>query len=74
MQWIFVGICFIGTVATAIFLKSQDLNGGLTAAIIIPLVFLVIYSLARIKPKEPAVEKVSDMEHVTETSEKVARA
>ena len=53
MQWIFVGICFSGTVASAIYLKSLDLNGGLTAAIIIPLVFLTIYSLARMKPNKP---------------------
>jgi amino acid permease len=52
MQWIFVGICFFGAVATMIFVKSLDLNAGLTVAIIIPLVFLVIYSMARIKPQK----------------------
>ena len=57
MQWIFVGICFFGTVAAMIFVKSQDLNAGLTIAIIVPLVFLVIYSMARIKPKKPRAEK-----------------
>jgi hypothetical protein len=40
-----------------IFVKSLDLNAGLKIVIIIPLVFLVIYSLARIKPKKPAAEK-----------------
>jgi hypothetical protein len=54
MQWIFVVICFFGTIAASVLVKSQDLNGGLTAAIIIPLVFLAIYSLARIKPNKPA--------------------
>lgn len=53
MQWIFVVICFSGTIASAIYLKSLDLNGGVTAAIIIPLVFLTIYSLARMKPNKP---------------------
>jgi hypothetical protein len=57
MQVIFVGICFIGAVAAMIFVKSLDLNAGLKVAIIIPLVILVVYSLARIKPKKPAAEK-----------------
>ena len=57
MQWIFVGICFFGTVATMIFVKSLDLNAGLTIAIIAPLVFLVIYSMARIKHKKQEAEK-----------------
>jgi uncharacterized membrane protein YozB (DUF420 family) len=57
MQWIFVGICFIGLVVGMIFVKSQDLGAGLTIAIIVPLVFLVIYSMARIQPKKPEVEK-----------------
>jgi hypothetical protein len=52
MQWIFVGICFFGAVATMIFVKSLDLNAGLKIAIVIPLVFLVIYSLARITPRK----------------------
>jgi hypothetical protein len=57
MQWIFVGICFFGVVAGMMFVKSQDLGAGLTIAIIVPLVFLVIYSMARIKPKKPEAEK-----------------
>jgi hypothetical protein len=57
MQFIFVGICFFGAVAAMIFVKSQDLGAGLTIAIIVPLVFLVVYSLARIKPKKPEAEK-----------------
>lgn len=74
MQWIFVVICFSGTIAAAIFLKSLNTSGELTAAIVIPLVFLTIYSMARIKPKEPAAEKVSDMERVAEISKKGAQA
>ena len=57
MQVIFAGICFIGAVATMIFVKSLDLGGGLKVAIIIPLVFLVVYSLARIQHKETTSEK-----------------
>lgn len=57
MQFIFVGICFFGAVATMIFVKSLDLGAGLTIAIIVPMVFLVIYSLARIQTKKPKAEK-----------------
>jgi hypothetical protein len=52
MQFLFAGICFFGTIAAMIFVKSLNLGAGLTIAIIVPLVFLVIYSLARIKPKK----------------------
>jgi len=57
MQWIFVVICFFGVVAGMMFVKSQDLGAGLTIAIIVPLVLLVIYSMARIRPKKPESEK-----------------
>jgi hypothetical protein len=58
MQWIFAAICFLGAVAAMIFVKSLDLGGGLKVAIIIPLVFLVVYSLARIKSKKQRGEKI----------------
>lgn len=57
MQIIFAGICIVGAIVGMIFVKSLDLNGGLTIAIIIPLVFLVIYSLARIKPQKTVAGK-----------------
>jgi hypothetical protein len=56
MQWLIVVICFFGFFAGMIFVKFQDLGAGLTIAIIAPLVFLVIYSLARIQPKKPEAE------------------
>jgi hypothetical protein len=57
MQLIFAGICFFGTVAGMIFIKSLDLGAGLTIAIIVPMVLLVVYSLARIQPKKPGAGK-----------------
>lgn len=57
MQWIFVVICFFGFFAGMIFVKSLDLGAGLTIAIIVPLVFLIVYSMARIKPKKSEAEK-----------------
>jgi hypothetical protein len=56
MQWIYVIICFICTVAAAAYLKSIDLHGGITAAIVLLLVFLTIYTMARIKPKSQEAE------------------
>ena len=50
MPVIFVGVCFFGAVAAMIFVKSLDVAAGVKVAMIIPLVFLVIYSLARIPP------------------------
>jgi len=57
MQLIFAGVCFFGSIAAMIFVKSLNLGAGLTITIIIPLTFIVIYSLARIKPKKMGAEK-----------------
>jgi len=57
MQFIFVGISILIFFVTTVNLGSLDLSGWLKAAIIIPLVFLVVYSLARIQPKKPGAEK-----------------
>jgi hypothetical protein len=57
MQTIFAGIVFVGTVATIVFVKSLDLGAWLTIAIVVPLVFLVVYSLARISPRKPEGKK-----------------
>ncbi len=56
MQYIFVIISFLGGLAGMIFVKSLDLGAGLTATLVVPLVFLIIYSMARLKPKEPKNE------------------
>jgi len=49
--------CFFGVATGMIFIKCQDLGAGLTIAIIVPLVFLVAYSLARIQTQKPEAEK-----------------
>lgn len=56
MQYILVIICFFGGAAGMIFVKSLDLSAGLTATLVVPLVFLIIYSMARLKPEEPKAE------------------
>jgi amino acid transporter len=57
MQLIFAGICILVFFVTTVNLAPLDLGGWLKAAIIIPLVLLVVYSLARIQPKKPEAEK-----------------
>ena len=51
MQFIFVGISILIFFVATVNLGPMDLSGWLKAAIIIPMVFLVVYSLARIQPK-----------------------
>ncbi len=61
MQYIFVVICFLGGLAGMIFVKSLNLSGGVTATLVVPLVFLIIYSMARLKPGEQkAVQHVTN--------------
>lgn len=57
MQYIFVVVCFLVTAVGMSFVRSLDLGAGLTVALVFPQIFLVIYSLARIKPQEPEVEQ-----------------
>ncbi|MCE5264125.1 MAG: hypothetical protein LLG97_11395 [Deltaproteobacteria bacterium] len=52
MQIIFAGISLLVFLVVTITLSSMKMGGWLNSAIIIPLVFLVVYSLARIQPKE----------------------
>jgi len=73
MKYLFLGVCFFGTIATAVFVKSLNLHGVLTAAIISPLVLLTIYSLANVQPQSSGVESEaeegSNLLHVVEASE-----
>jgi len=57
MQVTIAGIAVFGGAAAIVFLSSLDLSGWLKVAIVIPLVLLVVYSLARIHPKETTSEK-----------------
>ncbi len=57
MQIIIAGIAVFGAVGTIIFLSSLDMNGGVKAALVALMVFIVVYSLARIQPKETTSEK-----------------
>lgn len=52
MQIIFAAICVVIFFGVTVSLGSVDMSSWLKAAAIVPLVFLVVYSLARIRPKE----------------------
>ena len=56
MQVVVAAIAVLGGAATIIFISSLRLGGWLNAAILIPLVLLVVYSLARIGAKKTAQE------------------
>lgn len=57
MQVIIAGIAVFGAVGIIIFLSSLDMNGGVKAAIVALVVFIAVYCLARIQPKETTSEK-----------------
>ena len=57
MQVIIAGIAVFGAVGTIIFLSILDMNGRVKAAFVALMVFIAVYSLARIQPKETTSEK-----------------
>lgn len=57
MQYIFMGVIFIIVVAAMIFIKTLNLGAVFTIALVVPLILLAIYSLARIQPRETPGEE-----------------
>ena len=57
MQVIIAGISVFGAVAVIIFLSTVAINGGIKVAIVALVVFIAVYSMARIQPKETTSEK-----------------
>jgi len=57
MQVILAIIGVFGAAGIIILLSTIDTGGGIKAAIIIPVVLIAVYGLARIKPKETKSEK-----------------
>ncbi len=57
MQIIIAGIAVFGAVGIIILLSSVDISGAVKIPVIILLVLLAVYSMARIQPKEPRPEK-----------------
>jgi hypothetical protein len=59
MQIIIAGIGIVGFLVISVLLGSLKMNGGVKAAIIAIAVLFVVYSLARIQPKESKSKKDS---------------
>ena len=60
MNIIIAIICVFGSVATIMFLSTLSMGSWFKAAIIVPVVLLAVYSMARIPPKEPEAEKIPE--------------
>ena len=57
MQVILAIIGVFGAAGIIMFLSTLDMGGGIKAAIIIPVVLIAVYGMARIQPKETRSEK-----------------
>lgn len=57
MQFILMGVTLCGIIAAMLFVKSLDLGTGLTMALVLPLVLLAVYCLARVQTEAPEAEK-----------------
>lgn len=57
MQVILAIIGVFGAAGIIILFSTLDMGGGIKAAIIIPAVFIAVYGMARIQPKEAKSEK-----------------
>ncbi len=57
MQYLFVVLSFVVATAAMFLIKTLDLNAWLTASLVLPLVLLVIYSMARIESKEESLKR-----------------
>ena len=56
MQIIIAVIAVFGSVGIIVFLSTLNMNGGVKAAIVALVVFIAVYSMARIQPKETKSE------------------
>jgi hypothetical protein len=52
MNVIIAIICVLGAAGGIVLVSALDLGGWLKAAIVVPVVLLAVYSMARIQPKE----------------------
>ena len=58
MQVILAVIGVLGAAGIIIFLRTIDMGGGIKAAIIIAVVLMAVYSMARIQPKATSPEEI----------------
>ncbi len=57
MQVIIAVIAVIGAAGVIVFLSSLDMNGVIKAGVAALMVFIAVYSMARIQPGETTAEK-----------------
>lgn len=57
MQYILMILCLVVTVGVMVFIKSLELSSGLTAVLVIPSMFTVIYFLAKIQASAGVAER-----------------
>ena len=67
MQIIIAVIGVLGAAGTIILLSTVDIVGGVKAAIVAVVVFIAVYSMARIQPKAAQSEKDTEKECVAES-------
>jgi hypothetical protein len=70
MNIFFAIVCEFGSVAIIILLSTLDLSSWLKAIVIVPVVLLAVYSMARIPPQEPKTEKNTNKSLVDEIFKK----
>lgn len=56
MQVIIAGIAVFGAAGLIVFLSTLNMSGGVKVAIVALAVFVAVYSMARIQPKEAKPE------------------
>lgn len=74
MQIIIAVIGVLGAAGTIILLSTVDIVGGVKAVIVAVVVFMAVYSMARIQPKASQSERNIEIECVAESSERSAVA
>lgn len=68
MDIIIAVLCVFGAAAGIVFVSSLGLNAWLTAAVIVPLVLLAVYSMARIQPGTEETKKEAAVQGAAESS------
>jgi hypothetical protein len=74
MQIIIAVIGVFGAAGTIAVLSTVDMAGGVKAAIIAVVVFIAVYSMARIQPKASQSEKDTEKECVAASCERSSAA
>lgn len=69
MNILFAIVGVLGAAATTILVSATDLGGWMKVVIVVPMVMLAVYSMARIPPGEPEAEESTCKSPVAEAFE-----